>query len=313
MIRNHRFQNHVVESVYTLPLCVVLCLLLWWWPNGASGVHSIGNCVLCMLVAGLIMETNSVYQLIRLRTRIMACVWMFLVVCLPAAHDSSLAFIPAFCLSVAHYMMFDSYQNRNASVSVFHGCLSLSLCSLCYAPALLLVIPYLFLLQLFMQSLSLRTLGAGLIGLGLPYWLLFPLSLWFPDLFSFEGHFVTFMELPDMFLSYTGSVSPLQWGAFGLVAFLGLLASVHFVRHDYNDKIRTRMMLYVYVYESFFFFVLLFLFPCLWDSLFVLFLACISPLIAHYFALTGSRITNLLFCASLLSCAFFYVLRTVGL
>ena len=60
------------------------------------------------------------------------------------------------------------------------------------------------------------------------------------------------------------------------------------------------MLLYIYVFQTILIQVFLLLQPQFFQTLVALLAVCASPLIAHLFALTNTRLSNLFFCLTLL-------------
>ena len=82
------------------------------------------------------------------------------------------------------------------------------------------------------------------------------------------------------------------------VTFVSFVATVHYLRTYFNDKIRTRMYLYIYVMQIAAVWLLLLWQPDLYNLLMPLLMLCSCTIIAHFFALTGSIISNLFFVLS---------------
>lgn len=311
MIRHFRFQNRVAESVFTLPVCVVLSLLLWWFPQFHFETKNLVALALTLLVSYVLTETNNVYQLIRIRTRMMACMWLLQATCMPFLHTAIMPLLCALLLSVSHFILFRCYQLPNAVNGVFHCFLVLSVGSLCWSPLLLLVPFYWFCLSVFLRSMSWRTFWSSIFGILLPYW------LWFGYAFCFDGQQRLQLHFESV-AQFVSSVPALSSSFFSLpltqlipwivVVFFVLWGLVHYLRNSYNDKIRVRMMLYIYVCEILLLLTVMILLPQNFLFLSALFFVNSSSLLAHYFSLTSSRFSNFLFCLFLLLCFSFPLL-----
>jgi len=75
-----------------------------------------------------------------------------------------------------------------------------------------------------------------------------------------------------------------------LLVFFGLTGIIHYMRKRYDDKIRTRMMLYVYVCVTVFLHVAFLLLPGQRMELLAMMAVSTSPLMAHYWAMTRGRV-----------------------
>ena len=120
MIGKNRFQNKVAESLATLPVCAVLATILWWWPQQSFATSNIIGWVLCALTTYICLETNGVQQIIRIRTRMMACVWLVLASCLAFMHPLDTPAISAVCMALSYYLLFRCYQLYDSVAWIFH-------------------------------------------------------------------------------------------------------------------------------------------------------------------------------------------------
>lgn len=312
MIRHNKFQNHVAESVFTLPAFVLLSVILWWGPQFELEFRAFIGLVLTLLVAYVLAETNNTQQLIRIRTRMMASVWLLLVTCMPFLHSALFPLTCALLLSVSLFLLFRCYQLSNSVNTVFHSFLFLSLGSLCWVPMVWFLPLYIIYMASFLRCLTWRTFWAALFGLVFPYWLWFGYAFWNDSLSLWQNHLSALWQIqiePFFFLYATNTVSLSTLISWGIVSIFALWSLFYYLQHNYNDKIRVRMMLYIYVCQTFFLLGAMLCFPQYFIFLISLLLATISSLIAHYFSLTGSRFSNFLFCLFLFVCASLWVLN----
>lgn len=295
MIHHNRLQNKISESVVTLPLCAVVATAMWWLPQQAFSLDCILGWLLCALTTYIVMETNNVQHLIRLRTRMMSCVWLMLAAGLAFMHPLSRPCISAACLAVSYMLLFQCYQHRQPVVLVYHSFLFLGLGGIC-APVLLpMALLFYFYLAVFMRALTFRAFWAGLLGLLTPYWCWLAWCVVMDDVDTYVSYLTSMLqvETPDWqnFLQL-----PFNWLlSCGYMSLLFLTGILHYLFNAYDDKIRVRMMLYVYVIQTILLQVLVVLQPSDYQTYMALLLVSGSPLIAHYFALTGSWFSNTLF------------------
>ena len=83
----------------------------------------------------------------------------------------------------------------------------------------------------------------------------------------------------------------------GLVGILAITGIIHNIRDRINDKTRTRMLFNTFTLVDIFSIVLIILQPQLYTSLLIAMIITTSPLIAHFIALTETKITNWAFMA----------------
>ena len=97
--------------------------------------------------------------------------------------------------------------------------------------------------------------------------------------------------------------------SFAFITILSMIGIVHYLVNYFDDKISTRMYLYIYTIQTLVILALIFCIPSLYDTLAIVFVLNACLMIAHYFALTGSWVSNTLFCVTLLVVAFLLVLN----
>ena len=292
MSRRIRLQNRIGRSIATLPVCALLAVGLWWLPQGAYSHDSLVSLLLMALTAYIVAETNNTNMLIRTRSRMIASVWVFASAFVGLLHPFSPAMLAAFCLSVSYYLLFRTYQQPQPVVDVFHTFFMLALGSL-VCPRMVFFVPLFFWhLSVFMRALTLRTFFAALVGLVLPFW--------------FWGGWLLWTDNPAPFLAWLADLRSIVWIwqqkglpdvlhslpslVFLSLALFALWTGVSYLLHSYDDKIRTRMMFYVYALQT----LAIILLAVLGYSeagvsaLLPLLLLSASPLLAHYFTLSST-------------------------
>ena len=285
-----------------MPVCALLATILWWWPQQEFALSNILGLVLCAFTTYICMETNGVQRIIRIRTRMMACVWLVLASCLAFMHPLEAPAISAACLSLSYYLLFRCYQLYDSTAWIFHSFLFLGIGSLFTAVMLPMGLLYYIYLIGFLRSLTWRGFWAGVLGLAVPYlgW----------------GSWYFLMDRTDNILDFIASHfvwHPVSWEALaslslcwmvsmGIVILLSLVGVFHYLQTKYNDKIRVRMVLYIYTVQTILLILYLFLQPQEFQNIMALLLVSACPLIAHYFSLTRSWLSNAFFILSLLLC-----------
>ncbi|MBP5514547.1 MAG: hypothetical protein J6Y04_07210 [Bacteroidaceae bacterium] len=324
-MRKPKLHNRIARSVVTLPLCAMLAIGMWWLPQRAFSPDLIAGLVLTAFATYVILETNNTYQVLRVRSRMMASVWVFGAGCFITMHPFSPSLLAAFCLSVSIFLLFRTYQQSQPTTDTFHVFLLLSLGSIVFPPVLLLAPFFLWYLLVFMRSLSFRSFLAALVGLSLPFWFwtgwllwdddITPLLSWWTDLLAY-GHMGVLGMTNEIMKSgvvvFTGLVESITVASlidnapFVLLAFLTLWTTFYYLTNSYDDKIRTRMMMYVYMMQSWI--VLLFaLLTFQFAPLTPLLLLCCSPLVAHYFTLRNTWLALIVFVLTLVAFIIIFV------
>ena len=303
------FQKKVAESVFTLPVCIAVAVAFWWLPERDFSLSHILGLVLCLLTTCIIMETNARQHIIRIRTRLMSCVWLVLATALPFMHSLGTPIVAAFLLSVSYLLLFHCYQHPQPQRIVFHVFLMLGMGCFCTPIMPLMAIPFFVYLIVFLRTMNWKTFWAGVLGLATPYWCY---AIWL-FLTNDMQDITTILHLspltpvgepvephPSPLTPVGEPVEPHLSPLIAAFAFPILVGIIHFFRTKYNDKIRVRMILYIYVCQTSLLMVFLLLQPTHYSTTLSLLAVSTSPLIAHYFALTNSLASNIFFILTLL-------------
>ena len=306
-MRNNRFQNHVSESTVTLPLCMATGALAWFWNSSTQAFGCNLSAIVAFALAALstyiVIETANVFALLRIRSSMIATVWVVCISMMSSLHSFSEAWVAVPALAGSYYIMFLTYQQHEPVIHVFHTFLLLGIASLAI-PQLLVFAPlYYWYLLVFLRSLTWRGLWAGLVGLTLPMCFVVGWSIVSDD-YSFLWSRIECLIHTDLFVAahYGRMLSYREPQALGfaLMSLLALTGIVHYLRNYYNDKIRTRMFLYIYVMQTVASWLLVVAMPDRYSLLAPVLMLGASTMIAHFFALTGSILSNLFFCLTLI-------------
>lgn len=249
------------------------------------------------------METNGIQNIIRIRTRMMACVWLVLSSCLAFMHPFDTPAISAVCMAFSYYLLFRCYQLYDATAWIFHSFLFLGIGSLFSAVMLPMGLLFYIYLIIFLRSLSWRGFWAGILGLAIPYlgWGAWSFLMDKTDgMFSFiishfKWHSISWETITCLPVNRMISM--------GTVILLSLVGVIHYLHTKYNDKIRVRMILYIYTLQTILLILYLFLQPQEFQNTMALLVVSACPIIAHFFSLTKSRMSNAFFILSIFLCA----------
>ena len=244
----------------------------------------------------LMLQLNSINALLRIYSRMISC--MFLVLsCMACYLFPSVEGGMTQMFFIATYLtLFNSYQDQNAPGITFYGFLCFGLASLASVHVLFLL-PVLWVLMMTnLQSLSWRTFLASVIGVALPYLVAFCWGVFQQDLQFIYDHFLPLADLHTPFnLSVlTGS----QKISIAVLIVLGTISTIHFWQNSFLDKYRIRMLYGLFIRMDVVVLFLIFLQPQYYDPLMQLAIVNTAPLIAHFFTLSNSRVSNITFIVS---------------
>ena len=311
-MRQKRLQNKVAGSEWTLPVCAISAVAMWWLPQRSVSVPHLIGLLLSLLTAYIVMETNARYYIIRIRTRMMTCVWLILSASLAFVHAVGNPLCAALFLSLSYFFLFRCYQRTHPQLDVFHAFLMLSLGSF-FAPVMLaMAVPYFFYLAAYLRSLSRKAFWAGIIGIAVPYWCYAVWCFATRNMEELQIHFADMVqpELPS--LEAVKSLALGQKAAAAVIAFLGIAGIMHYLRTNFDDKIRVRMILYIYVSQTLLLLAYLALQPSHYDTTMALLVCSAGPLIAHHLSLAKGWFGTAYFIVAIILTAAMAVLQLVG-
>lgn len=260
--------------------------------------------------AYIIAEWNNQNALLRVRSRLMSATYLALMAAFSFLHQWEVETLSTVCLLLSYVALFMAYQKPTAQGDVFHAFLFLGLGSI-FFPPLLLLTPFFYTAMLIqLRVLNWRTFMAGVFGLLLPYWFYAAWVLWQDSWAQEVERWTGFFHSP--LLDYSG----LGWeelASFALLAVLTLISVSHFMRTSFNDKIRTRMLLYIIMVQEVGLLLMTVVWPAHFDALMYLLVANSSPFIAHYYALARGRWMNAFFIATLVVVTALAVMNNLSL
>ncbi len=273
---------------------------MWWWPKGSFSMDYLLGLLLCALTAYVVLETNNANALVRIRTRMVSCLWLLLAAGTGYLHTALAPLFATCCLAIGYNQLCHTYQRPDITTESFHAHLLLALGSLVFPPMLLFSVLYVIYLMVYMRSLHLRAFLSALIGLILPYWLWMGRCIWMEDFSPLLTHLsgVVDFRIPVL-ADYLSLPLPLL-SAWGLTSVLVLVSIIHYLRNCYDDKIRVRMLLYILVCQTIFLELAILLQPQFLPFLLPMQKVRASHLVAPFIAQTTSWLSNAFFVLSIL-------------
>ena len=285
-------QNVIAESGATLPVLMVYTLVVWllaglivqgWW----------GQLALLGVSVYLLIELSNGNALMRMRSRMVSCTFLVLSSISIAWFHSFSCGLLTLCLIGTLLLLFHSYRSPTASGATYYAFLLLGIASMGFMQ-LLYFIPLFWVLMAFeLQMLSWLTWRSSVLGLLTPYWLCVP---WFV---LRQENELMMSRLSNLFhLENTFDLSQLNVGQMVVLLFivgLIIMGIAHFWRYNYQEKIRNRQLYGFFFYLSLASLFFLLMQPQHFDPLLRIIVVCASPLTAHFFIHTRTKVTNALF------------------
>ena len=236
---------------------------------------------------------NNLNALIRIYSRMVTCSFLVLSCCacflFPSLPDKFLQI----CFVAFYLLLFNSYQDKEASAWVYYAFLCLGLSSIVF-PQICYILPLMWLLTAtLLQSLSWRTFIASLLGFITPYWCY---SFWLVWQGDFSPLFNHFAQLYDF--SVSESILSLDISRLLILLFLCTIfitGTIHYIRQKSGDKIRIRQLFSFFIWTILFTITWICLQPQFYDTLLPILIINVSPLAGHFIALTRTKTTNVAF------------------
>ena len=293
-----RLQNKIAESRYTLPITAFYSIIIWliaglvsqqWWIQFGCFVVS----------AWMMMMLNKENLLIRIFSRLVSSTYLVLTCAAVFLFASRACAIMQMGAAISLYLLWHCYQDRQAVGWTFYTFLSLGIGSIMQSQVLYYLPIFWIVMAWFTYSLSWRTFFASILGLLTPYWFCLPY-------YAFQGencldilscHLSTLLNiatLPDYSVLNTTKIVYLSF-----LVILMVIGGSHFITTSYRDTIRVRQIYFSFILIAAFSLFLIIVQPHCYDMAIHVLILAISPMIAHFFALTHSRFTNILFICTL--------------
>ena len=260
-----RFQNRIAESRHTLPITAFYSICIW-------------------LLAGLVTQQWWIQF-----GCFVVSAWMMMM----------LKAIMQMGAVISLFLLWHCYQDKGAVGWTFYTFFFLGAGSLAQIQVLYYLPIFWLMMAWFIFSLSWRTFFASLIGLITPYWLCLPFFVLQGEdcLAHLTNHLrplLDIMSLPDYSV-----LNITEWVFLGFLVLLMVIGSFHFLANSYKDTIRVREIYYSLITTAAYSLFLVLVEPQCYDMVIHVLILVVSPMIAHFFALTHSRFTNILFIVTL--------------
>ena len=292
-----RFQNRVAESSLSLPVSAIISILIWF----AAGLVS-RKLWIPLLLTGfstyLIAEMNTRNTLLRIRSRMMSCVFLWLATMQATIAVRCQTTVIQTLTGLCIYLLLFCYKDKKEVPSIFCIALIISIGSIIWTPFLYFLPIVIFLLCVPLYAISFKAVSAIIMGIVLPYWTLIPYFVYKENTDWIKLHIAPLHDVSVLFDYSSVTVGHLV--CYAILIILMLIGWIHFVRTAYKDKIKTRNLYDVVITLSIFFALIIPIAPAYADYTLTMLAVVVSPLAAHYFSLTNTKLTNIVFIITLI-------------
>ena len=289
-------QNRISGSRLTLPATSIYALAIWfiggvlqeqWWLQLACFA----------ITAYLVILLNNMNSLIRVYSRFMSAFFLALGCCdcllFPSINES----VTVLFFVLSYLVLFMSYQDKTRTGTVLYAFIAMGIASMCNVHMLCLVPLFWLFMKYNLLALSWRTWLASILGVLTPYWFAECWYFYRGEPWILLEHLqplATFGPIADYSV-----VTPGQAALYILLVVLGVMGSIHFIHKSYLDSIRVRLLYSIFIWMDLILAIFLALQPQHYNLLIRLMIVNTSPLVAHFFALTSTKVTNVVFYTTL--------------
>jgi len=249
--------------------------------------------ILLIVSTYLVIELNNTNSLIRIYSRMVSSTFLVLVSAANILFTSIEGGIVQLCIIGCYTALFYAYQNKQASGHVFYAFLCIGIASTIFIQIIFFIPILWILLTVNILAFSNRTFWASVLGLIAPYWFVGGYYIYTDEIDKFIQHFTNIIQFQPLF-DYS-AVTEHQIVTFAYIVLMTAIGTIHYLRNSYADKIRTRMLYELFIAMSISSAVFIFLQPRHFDILMRILIVNTAPLIAHFIALTRTRLTNIAF------------------
>jgi hypothetical protein len=289
-------QNRIAEGGFTLPVAAAYGIAIWLlyglltlslWAQLACTIASVY----------ILVELSNTNALLRVRSRMVSSTFIVLSCLACFLFTSPASCIIQLCFVAAFFFLFHAYQDSHAAGRAYYSFVCIGVASL-LSVHILVFVPILWILMgTQIQCLSLRTWTGSLLGLVTPYWFGLLWLVFNQDMTPLSDHFSQLFNL--------------HWAGYGFslpqvcsILFIVLLCVCgigHFWQYSFEDKIRIRLLFGFFTVMSGAAFLMVAIQPHLYNVFLPIAILSASPLIAHLFTFTRSRLSNILFIVALIA------------
>lgn len=284
-MRSKRIQNRIGESRLLLPASLMISCGLWWLPRRPYTHWELGALGACLLTTYFITEMNNRNAIIRVYSRSECSVFLLLAGCMGILHgwDWQWPAVPA--LTATLFMLTRMDGVGNIVAHTFHIFIVLGVAAL-FAPAYIWfgLILYWHIAVSF-RKLTIKGFFAGLIGLATPLWTALCVCLLTDRWPMVQTWWNELTDLRPITAEAFRQMDTDVLVCWSLPALIFVAGSVYYLANSYEDKARTRLLIYMLITQSAFTLALAVLQPHWAQSLLPAMLVSVSPLPAHYLTL----------------------------
>lgn len=288
---NKRLQNKIAESKLALPVTGVYAIVIWllcglvtnqWWLQFG-----------CFILSSYLMaELNNINVLIRIYSRMVSCTFLVLSCAACFLFPLQQGAILQLCFVGFLSILFMGHDKESTGAA-YYAFLVLGIGSMAFVQIVYFLPLFWLLMGTNLQMLSWRTFSASLLGLLTPYWFGACWLVWQEDFSPVVDHFSQLADFSSLVGIRLLTLNQLVF--FTVLCLLTATGIIHYIRSHHGDKIRVRLLYGFFAWVAIFSLMLTVVLPRHYDALIRMAIVCTASLLAHFIALTSTKITNIAF------------------
>jgi len=326
------FQKTITSGRFTLTATSIIAVAVWaihafltqipvdaaadtpLWGNVPLPLgHTLMSMSLALAACGfatfLAANLNDKFILLRVTSRTLSSLLLCLLTATASMHLIGSPHLILICCLLSYFPLFSSYQRGEHAVAPFLSALCLSLASLLH-PHLVLLLPLLWIHLIQLRAFSARSFMATLMGLLVPWWMLFTAAVCTDSLPAFLTHASS--ALPTVLFHFE-ALTPDILPPLILTFAISAIGAIDYLNQRHLDKTRTRAIYNAVLLHSAILYLAIPILPADASILLPLLMADAAILGGHFIVLSHGRMQNIitiLIALSLLALTIFQLLTT---
>lgn len=261
--------------------------------------------LLLLLTAFVMQRISDVEMLIRERTRLPFMLFVLFISANAGLLPLKEVMVVLLCLVFMIYELFKSYQQPEATGTLFNAGLFIGFAAL-FMPQVLWFVPLLWVGMYQFRSLSFRSLMASLVGVLMVYWFALAWCTWKHDFTLFTSLFASLGNFK--ILGFATTFQHYQMGVVGIILIL-IMALFHVKMDAFSNSVRVRQMLFFLLNMSIWTLFLMCLYGGEMDSFLAILCLPGSVLIAYFLENIRGHFRFVLYFFILVFCLVSFALR----
>ena len=314
------FQDRLATGSLTLFVAGLISAIFWlllpayeplstdtlpnYLPAFLNGIYIRSLCgYALLLLSGILLWGFTVHHaLIRVHSTFYLSFFLMVSACM-LPHTLNTGNVLACCLTASFFFLFHTYQGIEPTGTIFQGFLFYGIATLLF-PSLMLLFPFLFIMQTWFHRPTPRTFFAMLTGTLLPYWFLLGYAFWNETPEVFTHPFITMVQFTPIDYTHIGLA-----GGINLTILVGLNLGciILYTGNSYLDKIRTRTCMHYILAMATLLLLFILLQPQHYTTLLAPLVLCCSLPMGQYLAVTRTRKSLIFGIIVLILMSFLYI------